>query len=153
MGEGGNGKLINRIFIHSFATDYFESHLLNMVYEQEFILCVHTGILLKKKGKYLSQRNSLKWLCVGYCKSIHSLASAVFNPLLHRYSFWHNHNRQLLKTLWEKKTLLVTSNFFFSHNVFFSIRKLYPYLSVFMTSYLYFPLNWKSLKLAYQVKC
>ena len=31
-----------------------------------------------------------------------------------------------LKTLWEKKKLLVTSNFFFSHNVFYSIRKLYP---------------------------
>ena len=26
--------------------------------------------------------------------------------------------RQLLKTLWEKKKLLLTSNFFFSHNVF-----------------------------------
>ena len=30
--------------------------------------------------------------------------------------------RQLLKTLWEKKKLLVKSNFFFSHNVFCSIR-------------------------------
>ena len=41
----------------------------------------------------------------------------AFNPLLHKYSFRHN-NRQLLKTLWENKKLLVTSNFFFSHNVF-----------------------------------
>ena len=45
-----------------------------------------------------------------------------FNPLLHRYSFWPINNRQLLKTLWEKKKLLVTSNFSFSHNVFYSIR-------------------------------
>ena len=37
-------------------------------------------------------------------------------------------NRQLFKTLWEKKKLLVTSNFFFSHNVFHSIRKLYRQL-------------------------
>ena len=29
-------------------------------------------------------------------------------------------NRQLLKILWEKKKLLVTSNFFFSHKVFYS---------------------------------
>ena len=27
------------------------------------------------------------------------------NPLLHRYSFQHINNRQLLKTLWEKKKL------------------------------------------------
>ena len=43
-------------------------------------------------------------------------------PLLHRYSFWRINNRQLLKTLWEKKILLIMSNFFFSHNVFYSIR-------------------------------
>ena len=40
-----------------------------------------------------------------------------FNPLLLRYSFWHINNRQLLKTLREKGKLVVTSNFFFSHNV------------------------------------
>ena len=34
-----------------------------------------------------------------------------------------------LKTLWEKKTLLIMSNFSFSYNVFYSIRLLYPYLS------------------------
>ena len=48
-----------------------------------------------------------------------------FNPLLHKYSFWHINNRQLLKTLWEKKKLLVTSNFSFSDNVFYSVRQLY----------------------------
>ena len=31
-------------------------------------------------------------------------------------------NRQLLKTLWEKEKLQVTSNFFSSHNVLYSIR-------------------------------
>ena len=44
------------------------------------------------------------------------------NPFLHRYSFCHIYNRQLLKTLWEKEKLLETSNFSFSHNVFYSIR-------------------------------
>ena len=29
------------------------------------------------------------------------------------------------------------SNFFFSHNIFYSTRKLYLHLSIFLTSYLY----------------
>ena len=65
------------------------------------------------------------------------------NPLLHR---------QLLKTVWEKKKLLVTSNFFFPHNVLYSIRKLYPHLSIFLTPHLYLLLNWKSPKLACEVR-
>ena len=60
--------------------------------------------------------------------------------------------RQLLKTLWERKKLFVTSNFFFFHNIFYSTRKLYSYLSIFSTTYLYLLLNWKSPKLAYEVK-
>ena len=39
-------------------------------------------------------------------------------------SFQRINNRQLLKTLWEKKKLLITSNFSFSHNIFYLIRKL-----------------------------
>ena len=46
------------------------------------------------------------------------------NPLLNRYSFRRINNRLLLKTFWEKEKLLVTSNFFFSHNVFNSIRQI-----------------------------
>ena len=48
--------------------------------------------------------------------------TAPSNPLLHRYSFWNINNRRLLKTLWEKEKLLVTSYFSFSHNVFYPIR-------------------------------
>ena len=40
----------------------------------------------------------------------------------------------------------------FSHNVFYSIRKLYPHLSIFLTSYLYLLLKWKSSKLTWEVK-
>ena len=40
------------------------------------------------------------------------------------------HQKQLLKTVWEKKKLPVTSNFFFSYNVSYSVRKLYPHLTV-----------------------
>ena len=56
------------------------------------------------------------------------------NPLLHKYSFRHISTKQLLKTLREKEKLLVTSNFSFSHNVFYSIKVL--------TSYIYFLLKW-----------
>ena len=66
--------------------------------------------------------------------------------------FYASTTDSFLKTLWDKKKLLETSNFFFSHNVFYSIRKLYPHLSIFLTLYLYLLLNWKSPKLAYQVK-
>ena len=66
-----------------------------------------------------------------YLTNFAKIALADFNPLLDKYSFWRIINRQLLKTLWEKKKLHVTSNFFFSHNVFYSVRKLYPHLSIF----------------------
>ena len=42
---------------------------------------------------------------------------SLFNPLPHNDNFW-----RLLKTLWEKKKMLVTSIFFFSHNIFYSIE-------------------------------
>ena len=58
--------------------------------------------------------------------TIYLFGGKSVNPLLHKYLFWRINNRQLLKTLWEKKKLLVTSNFSFSHNVFYSIRQLYP---------------------------
>ena len=60
-----------------------------------------------------------------------------------------------MKTLWEKKKLLVTSNFSFSYNVFFSIRYCNPSCpDIFLTSYmyLYLLLNWKSPKLGNEVK-
>ena len=76
-------------------------------------------------------------------------AKLHFTQLQYSNSF---NNRQLLKTLWGKKKSLVTSNFFFFHNVFYLTRKLYPHLSIFLTLYLYLLLNWKSLKLARGVK-
>ena len=43
----------------------------------------------------------------------------IFNPFLHNDTFWRTWETSLLKTLWEKEKLLVTSNFSFSHNVFY----------------------------------
>ena len=41
---------------------------------------------------------------------IHSIELSLkpVNPLLHKYKFWCINNKQLLKTLWETKKLLVT---------------------------------------------
>ena len=51
-----------------------------------------------------------------------TITSLVEDFILTLYSTdTHDNNRQLLKTLWEKEKLLVTSDFSFSHNVFYSI--------------------------------
>ena len=65
-----------------------------------------------------------------FCLEI-SVVWLPLKPLLHRYSFLRINNSQFLKTLREKEKLLVTSNFSFSHNVFYSIKYLYPHLSFF----------------------
>ena len=41
------------------------------------------------------------------------------NPFPHNETFWCPWETSLLKTLWEKEKLLVTSNFSFSHSVFY----------------------------------
>ena len=41
------------------------------------------------------------------------------NPFLHNDTFWSPLETVFLKTLWEKEKLLVTSNFSFSHSVFY----------------------------------
>ena len=43
----------------------------------------------------------------------------VVNPFPHNDTFWRPWETSLLKTLWEKEKLLVTSNFSFSHSVFY----------------------------------
>ena len=40
-------------------------------------------------------------------------------PFRHNDTFRHPWETSLLKTLWEKEKLLATSNFSFSHNVFY----------------------------------
>ena len=42
-----------------------------------------------------------------------------FNPFPHNDTFWRPWETNLLKTLWKKEKLLVTSNFSFSHSVFY----------------------------------
>ena len=47
-----------------------------------------------------------------------------FNPFPNKPWFLRVCCKSLLKTLWEKKKLLVTSNFFFSHSVFYPFGEL-----------------------------
>ena len=48
-----------------------------------------------------------------------------FNPMPNKHLFLRVSRRGLLKTLWEKEKLLVTSNFSFSHSVFPSFRRIF----------------------------
>ena len=43
----------------------------------------------------------------------------IFNPFPHNDTFWRPWETILLKTLWDKEKLLVTSNFSFSHSDFY----------------------------------
>ena len=43
----------------------------------------------------------------------------LINPFPHNDAFWRPWETSLLKTLWKKEKLLVTSNFSFSHSVFY----------------------------------
>ena len=47
------------------------------------------------------------------------LHMALVNLFPHNAAFWCSWETSLLKTLWEKEKLLVTSNFSFSHSVFY----------------------------------
>ena len=48
----------------------------------------------------------------------------ALNSFLHNDTFWRPWQASLLKTLWEKEKLLVTSNFSFTHSVFYPWREL-----------------------------
>ena len=48
-----------------------------------------------------------------------------FNPFPHTDTFWHPLETSLLKTLWEKEKLLITSNFSFFHSVFCHFRQIW----------------------------
>ena len=51
----------------------------------------------------------------------HDMTLAVKVALTHSHNdtFWRLWETSLLKTLWEKEKLLVTSNFSFSHSIFY----------------------------------
>ena len=48
--------------------------------------------------------------------------SLCLKSLTHNDDFWRTRGKSHIKTLWEKKKMLVTSIFFFSHNVFYPVK-------------------------------
>ena len=54
----------------------------------------------------------------------HCFQLNMLNPFLNKLWFLRVCSTSLLKTLWEKKKLLVTSNFSFSHCVFYPFEEL-----------------------------
>ena len=63
----------------------------------------------------------LKVDALWYCIQIKKL----FNPFPNKRWFLRVRSTSLLKTLWEKEKLLVTSNFSFLHSVFYPFGKLF----------------------------
>ena len=58
-------------------------------------------------------------------KRLHNyIESLKVNPFSHSDTFRRPWETTLLKTLWEKETLLITSNFSFTHSVFYQFREL-----------------------------
>ena len=99
-------------------------------------------------SKGLFPRGVKRCHCVGMGKVLSTLLTLY--PIDTRFEV--STTNSFLKHCGEKEKLLVTSSLSFSHNVSYSIGCLNPYLSIFFTSYLYLLLNWKTPKLAYQVK-
>ena len=56
--------------------------------------------------------------------SSHLFSKIGINPFPNKPRFLRLCSTSLLKTLWEKKKLLVTSNFSFSHSVFYLFEEI-----------------------------
>ena len=67
---------------------------------------------------------NINWL-TAWCLPLFSTLSQLYlNPFPNNDTFWCPRERSLLKTLWEKEKLLVTSNFSFTHCVFYLLKDL-----------------------------
>ena len=73
-----------------------------------------TFILSSAKGFNLYQSKILS-----FSKEVESIKFCLLNSFPNKPWFLRVCSTNLLKTLWEKEKLLVTSNFSFSHNVFY----------------------------------
>ena len=97
--------------MHYFYTDHW---MLSSVFLD------HPG---KKKGWALYQTTEIfNWSKVS---ADNKLCQTILNPFPNKPWFLHVCSRSLLKTLWEKEKLFITSNFSFSNNVFYPIGGLF----------------------------
>ena len=70
----------------------------------------------------------------------------IINPLPHNAAFWRTKDRNMWKTLQENEKLLVTSNYSFSHNMFYQyIAHIFHFKRTFKYC-LQFVSIWTSLK-------
>ena len=69
----------------------------------------------------------------------------LFNPFPNKPRVLHVCSTSLLKTLWEKEKLLLTSNFSFSHSIFYPFADLSSIFNSYLKSSFSFNF-WKSLK-------
>ena len=83
---------------------------------------------------------------LGITTSIDQKTYIAFNPFPNKPWFLRVCSTGLLKTLWETGKLLVTSNFSFSHGVFFPFRELFAIFIQFQNYSLQTLSVWKSLK-------
>ena len=78
-----------------------------------------------------------------FCMKFNALGSFFsFNPFPHIDAFWHLWSRRLLKTMWQKKKLLKTSNFSFSHPY---LWKIVMFLSKYWSRLLQICCMWESV--------
>ena len=82
---------------------------------------------MQEKARHKSFRD----LCYNFFSTIHFYdylvsfkIKANLNPFPNKPWFLHVYSASLLKTLWEKEKLLVTSNFSLSQSVFYPFREL-----------------------------
>ena len=159
MGKGEIAHYEQFLLSHCFQKACFprgvkrpqEIGLLKTLWEKEKMLV--TSIFSFSHNVFYSSRHKFQFLSHNYfviCKCFEF--GPVYNFVV-RSRVNASTTDSFFKTSWKEKKLPVTSNFFFSHHVFYSIRKLYPHLSIFLTLYLYLLLNWKRLKLPCEIKC
>ena len=76
---------------------------------------------LKNLSKWLSksEKSPQLWQKYTTAETKNKKPQVHINPFPHNDTFWGPWETSLLKTLWEKEKLLVTSNFSFSHCVFY----------------------------------
>ena len=83
-------------------------------------------VVVIQEGKRSSDANKIttSGIFVPNCKFLFKLSNRI-NPFPNKPWFLRVCSTNLLKTLWEKEKLLVTSNFSFSHSVFYLLKELF----------------------------
>ena len=82
------------------------------------------NVFYSSRGFFVFLRLSFLDFCQSFSIWTGLKFSHKFNPFPNKPWFLRVYSTSLLKTLWEKEKLLVTSNFSFSHSVFYPSKEL-----------------------------